>query len=126
MRPRVPLPALALLCCAALVSSCGDAGQRADPSGAARARVDIRTANCADWVHANARERDVLLAQLLTFFSGPIGDGGRGPEGPGPTLLARQARRVFRSYCAQSFGRALKLYKLFGRAAAFNPAATGG
>jgi hypothetical protein len=119
-RPRLVTPVA--MCCAALLTSCGTAEKRPEASAAARARVDIRIASCADWKQATARERGVLLADLQAFFSTPISDGGDGPEGPGPTLAVKQAKRVFGAYCAQPYARAFKLYKLYGRAAAFDPA----
>ena len=42
-----------------------------------------------------------------------------GKLGPGATLEDKQAYDLFQGYCAQTFARGFKLYKLYGRAAGF-------
>jgi hypothetical protein len=106
----------AAVCVSLAVFACGS-----DERPAVVAPVaPIRTANCSDWKRASATQRASLLTNLYAFYSGTIGGSGKTPVGPGPTVSAAQATTVFDNYCAQPYARAFKLYKLYGRAAAFS------
>jgi hypothetical protein len=85
----------------------------------------VRTATCSVWRVSTPPQRRVLLDQLRAFFSQRIGTGGGNPDGPGPSLSTQQGYAVLQSYCARSFTRAFKLYRLYGRAAGFAAPAAG-
>ena len=53
------------------------------------------------------------MRQLRDFTAGPAG----APQGA--VLDDEKAYRLFQNYCQNSFARGFKLYKLYGRAAAF-------
>ena len=110
------------VCAALTLASCGGKDQGA----AAPVVPPIRSANCSDWAAASEKERAVLLTNLYAFYSGQITGSGTTPAGKGPTITAAEATRVLDNYCSQSFAKAFKLYKLYGRASAFNPAGAGG
>jgi hypothetical protein len=57
---------------------------------------------------------------MRRFFGAPVDSAGA-PGANGPVLTNRQARTLFRGYCRQPFAGPFKLYKLYGRAAAFTP-----
>lgn len=112
---------LTLALVAALAAAgCGSDSKPADDRGA-RARglapsVEIGVANCADWRESDAFERKRILDSLRAFAGGPVG----ASPGRGAVLDDGNAGRLFDARCADSFARGFKLYKLYGRAAAFD------
>jgi hypothetical protein len=116
MKPRRAAVSGAV-CAALALSACGESEQRA----AAPAVAPIRTANCSDWNRSSGEQRAALLTNLYAFYVQTIGGSGTTPTGPGPTITAKQATAVFDNYCAQTYAKYFKLYKLYGRAAAFSP-----
>lgn len=117
MRPA-RLAVAGALCASLALASCGGASQRATAPAAV---PSIRTADCTDWKGATGKQRDALLTSLYAFYVQTIGGSGNTPAGPGPTITAKQAATVFDNYCSQPYASAFKLYKLYGRAAAFAP-----
>ncbi|MCW3063313.1 MAG: Right handed beta helix region [Solirubrobacterales bacterium] len=81
----------------------------------------IRTASCDDWRRENPAERRTLLAQMRAFFGAQVDSAGA-PGATGPVLSERQGTTLISSYCRQSFAGPFKLYKIYGRAAAFTAA----
>jgi hypothetical protein len=80
----------------------------------------ISLADCNDWNQANTEQRLGTIDQLKGFASGPIvGNNASSPSGRGSVLDDKEAYNLFNRYCAQSFARGFKLYKLYERAAAF-------
>jgi hypothetical protein len=65
--------------------------------------------------------RRKVLSALRSFFGARVPDTG-GSSLRGPVLGDKQAESLFTNYCRQSFAGAFKLYKIYGRAAAFTPA----
>lgn len=80
----------------------------------------ISLADCNDWNQANTEQRLGTIAQLKGFASGPVvGNNASSPAGRGSVLDDKDAYNLFNRYCAESFARGFKLYKLYERAAAF-------
>ena len=77
----------------------------------------VRVADCRLWTVLDAAGRARLLTAMRTFFGGRVDHG----NGRGGVLDAAHAARLFDNYCRLPFARAFKLYKLYGRAAAFTP-----
>jgi hypothetical protein len=106
----------------AVLAGCGgdgSAGKRHQDAGP-QLDVPIRLANCRDWNQADAAQRLGTVRALTNFAGGPV----VGPServGNGPVLTDKQAYQLFDSYCAKTFARGFKLYKLYVRAAAFTP-----
>lgn len=103
----------------ALLTGCsGGSGSAADPSSSAAAEATVRTATCNSWTAATRAEQDRLVLGMREFFGGRVDS----PGERGQTLPDAKARKLFNSYCAQSFAGAFDLYRLYGNAAAFtNP-----
>jgi hypothetical protein len=81
----------------------------------------INLADCHDWNQANTEQRLGTIKQLKDFAGGPIvGNDATSPSGTGAVLDDKDAYDLFNSYCAHSFSRGFKLYKLYERAAAFS------
>jgi hypothetical protein len=80
----------------------------------------ISLADCNDWNQANTEQRLGTIHQLKNFAGGPIvGNNASSPSGTGSVLDDKDAYDLFNRYCAASFARGFKLYKLYQRAAAF-------
>jgi hypothetical protein len=63
-------------------------------------------------------ERTSLLAGLKSFFGARV-DASNAAGQRGAVLSDTQAVTLFTNYCRQRFAGAFKLYKIYGRAAAF-------
>ena len=112
-RAMVALGVAALL---ALAGCGGGSGTSPDDGAGVRIGVPLRLADCSDWNRADVAERLGTLRQLGGFAGGEVaGTGG----GTGPVLAEKRAYDLFEGYCGAPFARAFKLYKLYGRAAAF-------
>ena len=109
MRRRA-LAALAVLVGVISLSACQT--RRPAPPAAA---PSIQGVDCAAWRTLSPGQRAALLTRFQAFFRAPVD----GPGGRGPALAAADATRLFDSYCGMQFAGAFKLYKLYGRAAAF-------
>src|SRR4051812_33602013 len=122
---RHSLEAVGALIAAASLASCGgsdSAAQNQQAAGNAGPGIGarIQTADCTDWRQATTPERLATIGQLRDFFGGPVSTGENGPNPPGPVLDDEQAYTLIDGYCKASFASAFKLYKLYGRAAAFS------
>ena len=66
------------------------------------------------------QQRLGTIQQLKDFAGGPVvGNNATAPSGTGAVLGDKQAYNLFENYCKEPFASALKLYKLYERAAAF-------
>jgi hypothetical protein len=84
---------------------------------AQRDRATVQNGDCRDWRRLGRHQRRRLLATMRTFFGGAVDE----PYGHGRALPPRAATRLLDSYCRLPFAARFKLYKLYGRAAAFTP-----
>lgn len=76
----------------------------------------INLADCTDWNEGSVEERLGTIEAIREFTGGPIA----GTAGSGRTISDEQAYDLFENYCENEFARGFKLYKLYGRAAAFS------
>jgi hypothetical protein len=104
-----------------LASGCGS-GSSTQPQVDVGPNVGqpINLADCSDWNQANTEQRLGTIQQLKDFAGGPVvGNNASYPAGTGSVLDDKQAYDLFNRYCAEDFARGFKLYRLYGRAAAF-------
>jgi hypothetical protein len=106
--------------CALVAAGCGDAEDGSDPGSSALGSPDVQTsareADCADWNRASVEDRQVIVESIAEFEGGtPTGTVGR-------TLPDDEAYDVFERFCEKDYASAFKLYKIYVRAAAFQPA----
>ena len=112
--------AAAVAACGALpATGCGDSDDSGDPGSSALGSPEVQTtareADCNDWNGATVEERQVILESLSEFEGGaPTGTVGR-------TLPDDEAYDLFERGCERDYARAFKLYKVYVRAAAFQP-----
>jgi len=114
--------AAAALAAAAALSACGggeDSGTPAVDAGGPTLGVPIQLASCEDWEGATVDERLGTIAQIENFAGGPVGNDNL----EGATLDRDRAYDVIENFCGPDYARAFRLYKLYTRAAAFEPAA---
>jgi hypothetical protein len=123
-QPQRTLPtAAALICCVALLGGCGGSSRPRTTNRTAAVNIpsgvgeSIRLDNCTDWQRASIEERRTTVAQLRKFAGGAVGSSAGIQHGP--VLSDGRAYKLFQSYCARSFARGFKLYKLYTHAAAF-------
>jgi hypothetical protein len=116
---RIALPAA--LAAAVLIAGCGGgSGNQPQIDVGPNVGQPIALADCNDWNQANTEQRLGTIHELKGFAGGPVvGNNGSSPSGTGAVLDDKQAYDLFNRYCASSFARAFKLYKLYERAAAF-------
>lgn len=96
------------------VAGCGG-DTNAEPQGVG-GNTPLRLANCEDWNGSGPEERLVTVGQLEALNRGPLADEGI----RGVVLSEDEAYDLLERYCEQSFASQFKLYKLYGRAAAFH------
>jgi hypothetical protein len=77
----------------------------------------LQTADCGQWNEMRPASRNQLVEQMRLFFGARV----NGRYGRGQTLSRDQALRVLTNGCRPAYADAVKLYKLYGRAAAFTP-----
>jgi hypothetical protein len=114
---RLHGPAL-LLAATALLVGCGgdDASPPEVPGDSSEIALTAREADCEDWNGATVDERGALIDALEEAEGAPT-------TGGTPAVLSEdQAYDLLENYCSESFAAAFKLYKLYARAAAFQPA----
>jgi hypothetical protein len=122
-RPRrhIARTVLALICCGALLGSCGDSKKeehaKEPVSFPAPTVGPVRSANCTDWKRGAVDERRSTVVALRNFAAGPVGSSAGIQRGP--VLDDGRAYKVLQSYCKRFLARGFKLYKLYERAAAF-------
>jgi hypothetical protein len=93
------------------LGGCG--GDTAPADQGVGGNTPLRLANCDDWNGSGVEERLNTVAQLRDLNAGPS------EEVSGPVLDDDQAYDVLEAQCDPEFAGAFKLYKLYGRAAAF-------
>jgi hypothetical protein len=121
-RRRVASAAPAILIVAALAGCGGDGDGSSGGSGQGVQLGDpISLADCTDWNEGSVEERVGTIDQIREFTGAPIA----GTAASGRTLGDEQAYDLFERYCANEFARGFKLYKLYGRAAAFSGPSSG-
>ena len=98
------------------VAACGGdtAGNESSDAGV-NVGAPINLADCRDWNDASVEGRFGTIRQIRDFTGGPIA----GTGASGSTLEDQDAYDLFENVCSQVYARAFKLYKLYGRAAAF-------
>jgi hypothetical protein len=112
---------LAAVCSLPALAGCGGSTSSSAPGAGpmvAAPAATVRSADCNLWRVMSSSERLRLIAGFKRFFGGPVDNG----SGRGQVLGDKQATALFQGYCSQSFAGAFKLYKIYGRAAAFTPA----
>ena len=103
-----------MILAAVLVGGCGGSDH---PKPVVRApSPSLALADCNLWHELRPGSRRALVEQMTIFF-GARADNGQ----PGQTLTVDQAFRVLTDGCRPAYAGAVKLYKLYGRAAAFTP-----
>lgn len=108
-----------MILAAALLVGCGGQEER-PPAAAARATTfppTLQTADCNQWRELRSASRRQLVEQMRLFFGARVD----AEHGRGQTLSQPQALAVLTSGCRPDYAGAVKLYKLYGRAAAFTP-----
>ena len=110
-------PAVILLAAVAL-TGCGGSDD-GESSGGVQAQLDqpIELADCTDWEEGSVQERLGTIKQIRTFIGGPV----PGTGGTGVTLDDDKAYDLFEEACSHSVAQGFTLYKIYVRAAAFNP-----
>ena len=114
----------ASLAAAAALAGCGGGSSAQNQQAAGNLgpgiAANVRLSDCSDWKRESTADRLATIHALRAFYGQPIGAGSKGsPQAPGATLEDKQAYDLFQGYCAQTFARGFKLYKLYGRAAGF-------
>lgn len=104
---------LAALGIAALAAGCGE-GDGPAP-GEAPFDPQINLADCNSWNDASTEERIATVEQIQNFTGGSV----QGTGGRGAVLSDERAFDLFEATCSNDYARYFKLYKLYGRAAAF-------
>ena len=103
---------------ALLAVGCGDSDNPSDPGSSAVGSPGVETtarqSDCLDWQQATVEERQVIVDSISKFEGG-------GPSGTlGRHMPDDTAYEVFDRFCGDREGTgALKLYKVYVRAAAF-------
>jgi hypothetical protein len=78
----------------------------------------LQSADCNLWRVISASERHSLLTGFENFFGARVGAANTAGQ-RGSVLSEKRANTVLTSYCRLPFAGAFKLYKIYGRAAAF-------
>ena len=103
----------------ALLAGCGTEGSRQGPrSGGVRPEVAGSTAalaNCGEWKRATPKQRRFTVDDLRGQLTG------QGDPKARSVLSDERAYEVFEHACKQGYADQLRLYKLYVRAAAFEP-----
>jgi hypothetical protein len=101
----------------ALASGCGGGTNDGSDAGVGPSvGAPINLADCTDWENSSVEERLGTIRQIREFNGADV----PGTSSAGPTLDDQKAYDLFDDYCSNDFARAFKLYKLYGRAAAFS------
>jgi hypothetical protein len=103
---------------ATVLGACGgDHERRAPRAHATVFPLALQTANCDQWREMRPPSQRALVEQMRTFFGANVSD----EFGRGQTLSTERAFEVLTNGCRPAYAGAVKLYKLYGRAAAFTP-----
>ena len=105
-----------MLAAAAALAGCGGAPSNTQPQVDVGPRIDapIQLADCHDWNQSDVEQRIGTIKQIRDFSGGPVGAGGRGA-----VLDDKQAYDAIDGYCKSPVASAFKLYRIYGRVAAF-------
>lgn len=106
-----------------LASGCGSQAEKtaapaptpASRAASAAAETTVRAADCAVWEVLGPRDRTHLLVALRKLFGAAVS----GTPEQGQILPDATATRLLDRSCHPSFASHFKIYKLYGRAAAF-------
>ena len=117
---------LILLCATVAVALAGCGGGHAAKRGTAVAsdtrpavtEATVQLADCNVWHELRPASRLQLLAGMRGVFGGKVDGAG---HGYGETLSDDQAGQLLDNACKPAYAGRFKLYKLYGRAAAFTP-----
>jgi hypothetical protein len=93
------------------IAGCG--GDSAPADQGVGGNTPLRLADCDDWNSSGPDERLVTIGQLGDLNTG------QSEEVRGVTLDQDRAYDIIEAQCEPEFAGAFKLYKLYGRAAAF-------
>jgi len=106
---------VAVVC--SLAAGCGgsESGESLAAGAGPNVGTTINLADCTDWNESSVEERLGTIGALTDFFGGDV----PGTAGRGPILDDEQAYDLMDNACKPEYARAFKLYKLYGRAAAF-------
>jgi hypothetical protein len=103
--------AAAAIAVALAIAGCG--GDSAPADQGVGGNKPLQLADCDDWNSSSPDERLVTIGQLTDY------NAGQSEEFRGRVLDEDQAYDVLDGQCEAEFAGAFKLYKLYGRAAAF-------
>ena len=81
--------------------------------GQVRAGSVVALASCGDWNEGTEEERQVTIEDIHNQLNQS------GADGPTPDLPPKEAYALFERSCARDYAVGFRLYKLYGRAAAF-------
>lgn len=109
--------ALTIIGAAAALTGCGGT-KPAPPAQRALPEATVQLADCNQWHELRGASRAQLVAGMRGFFGGKVDGAG---HGYGETLDDTQAQRLLDNACKPSWAGRFKLYKIYGRAAAFTP-----
>jgi len=110
--------AAAMLLIAVMLAGCGGSdGEESPGGGPAQLDNPIELADCTDWNEGSVDERLGTIRQIRAFISTPV----PGTGGTGVTLDDEKAYDHFDEVCDESVAQGFTLYKIYVRAAAFNP-----
>jgi hypothetical protein len=101
----------------ALAGCGGGSGHRAAAPVRTALPPTLQTADCDQWHEMRQSSRRQLVEQMTLFFGARVND----EYGRGQTLSTDAAFHVLTNGCRPAYAGAVKLYKLYGRAAAFTP-----
>jgi hypothetical protein len=99
------------------LAGCGSDGEGAPAGGDLSLDQPIELADCTDWEEGSVDERLGTIRQIRAFISTPV----PGTGGTGVTLEDEKAYDLFEEACSHSVAQGFTLYKIYVRAAAFNP-----
>ena len=111
------LPAAILLIAVILAGCGGSDGEESRGGGPVQLDQPIELADCTDWNEGSVDERLGTIQQIRAFISTPV----PGTGGTGVTLDDEKAYDLFEEACGASLAQGFTLYKIYVRAAAFNP-----
>jgi hypothetical protein len=104
---------------AVLAAGCGDSEDASDSGSSALGSPEVQTTaretDCTDWNGATVEERQIIVEAIAEF------EGGAPTGTPGRTLPDDEAYELFQRFCEKDYAIAFKLYKIYVRAAAFQP-----
>jgi hypothetical protein len=102
-----------------VLAACGSDDESGAPSGnvgsGVRLDAPINLADCTDWNEGTVDERFGSIEQIREFTGGPVGETGA----TGAVLSDERAYDLFEATCSNEYARGFKLYKVYGRGAAF-------